>query len=729
MPNDLQSHIAFYLTGKRTGDALDPVEGLGLGPALLAGYRDLTQLRYDFPVVLGTRIESLRAVFDGALATLEAGPETDKIRKTALKLEREIRTLAAKGKTGRLSVLWDEAAKHIPNAKELGKLRSAIGIDGDVIDCDRGFAGRMVLHAWTIAQEKKGRAFRARIDRLVLCLNNILRADQAGSNAGRSADRLRASFGGGAASVIDFDAMSEILTKAVPESKISGSRRQRIRWAHDTLSKQSFYEAGGKPGLDFVFSSCARALQAYQMRLPQAAELAKAIAITQLEIAGDYNEAKHDRIFKDFGANGLDPRDLADLPDYLVRLDTAKMSASEVEHLVELLAAGLPIKVMVQTDDILQASPLSENHLAIGGRARQLAQAAMGMTDVFVLQTPASNLIRAKESLVRGLNYAGPALFSVFSGAGAESRSVAPYLVGAAALESRAFPAFAYDPSAGRDWASRFSLDGNSQADLDWPVQTFLYEDESLQRVSDELSFTLADFVALDHRFQRHFARVPKASWNGSLTTLTDTLRSQSSILNPQSSILPEKTPCLLMVDERGHLQKVLVSDALVRESARCLEMWHSLQELGGIHNSHAQLQLEYQQVAFEERLSKELAARKPEPVAATVAVPAPDTQHPAPAASEASVPVPVEEQRNTDEAYIETPRCTSCNECTQVNNKMFAYNENKQARIADLSAGTYRQLVEAAESCQVSIIHPGKPRNPNEPGLDDLIKRAEPFL
>jgi hypothetical protein len=43
--------------------------------------------------------------------------------------------------------------------------------------------------------------------------------------------------------------------------------------------------------------------------------------------------------------------------------------------------------------------------------------------------------------------------------------------------------------------------------------------------------------------------------------------------------------------------------------------------------------------------------------------------------------------------------------------------------------AGTYRQLVEAAESCQVSIIHPGKPRNPNEPGLDELLKRAEPFL
>ena len=58
----------------------------------------------------------------------------------------------------------------------------------------------------------------------------------------------------------------------------------------------------------------------------------------------------------------------------------------------------------------------------------------------------------------------------------------------------------------------------------------------------------------------------------------------------------------------------------------------------------------------------------------------------------------------------------------------MFAYDGNKQAHIKDPSAGTYRQLVEAAESCQVAIIHPGKPRDPNEPGLDELLKRAEAF-
>ena len=36
--------------------------------------------------------------------------------------------------------------------------------------------------------------------------------------------------------------------------------------------------------------------------------------------------------------------------------------------------------------------------------------------------------------------------------------------------------------------------------------------------------------------------------------------------------------------------------------------------------------------------------------------------------------------------------------------------------------------MVEAAEACQVSIIHPGKPWNPNEPGLEELLQRAEAF-
>ena len=58
----------------------------------------------------------------------------------------------------------------------------------------------------------------------------------------------------------------------------------------------------------------------------------------------------------------------------------------------------------------------------------------------------------------------------------------------------------------------------------------------------------------------------------------------------------------------------------------------------------------------------------------------------------------------------------------------MFAYNEDGLAYIKDARAGTYKQLVQAAEKCAPSVIHPGDPLNPDEPGLDKLVARAEKF-
>jgi ferredoxin len=195
-----------------------------------------------------------------------------------------------------------------------------------------------------------------------------------------------------------------------------------------------------------------------------------------------------------------------------------------------------------------------------------------------------------------------------------------------------------------------------------------------------------------------------------------------ASCLATDARGLPDKVPSLLMVDGANALHKVIVDEKLMREARRCLDTWHSLQELGGIHNSHAARVIARENKAREERERAEAQARERASVQ-----PAPTPPAAKPAATPATVPeAPVE--KASDEAYIESPRCTSCNECTNVNPRMFAYNENNQAYIKDLTAGTYAQLVEAAESCQVSIIHPGKPRDPDEPDLEALIKRAEPF-
>ena len=80
------------------------------------------------------------------------------------------------------------------------------------------------------------------------------------------------------------------------------------------------------------------------------------------------------------------------------------------------------------------------------------------------------------------------------------------------------------------------------------------------------------------------------------------------------------------------------------------------------------------------------------------------------------------------DEPWIDTPLCTSCNDCLKVNALLFVYNEEKQALLGDPKKGTYAQLVQAAELCPAKCIHPGMPLNPDEPGLDALIQRAAPF-
>ena len=549
-------------------------------------------------------------------------------------------------------------------------------------------------------------------------LSDILSAEFVRSKEGLSAERLRASFGAAHQGAFDFDAMSRLLADSTVNVPMPESRRRRVRGLLSALRAQRFFSPAGdgEKSVDvgepysFVFEKCSDAVAAYRERLPKMIELAKAIAVARLEIESEYSEARHDAFFAEFGDNGLDPEDLALFPDYLICLRAADLAASESDLVLQAFAAGMPAKIVVQTDDLLEQSPIGSEYVISGLRGRQLASTSIGFGTYYVLQSSSSSLFQLREQILRGISFSGPALFSVFSGA--SGAGIAPYLTAAAAAESRAFPAFTYDPSAGPDWASRFSLCANSQIDLDWPQQRLDYEDEEQQLISETLGFTLVDFAACDPRYARHFARVPRAKWTADLVPVTEFLAREPKDLS-------EKVPCLLMVDGDNRLQKVIVNDRLVQEARRCVEAWRSLQELAGVHNSHATRLLEQERKVWAEQSRPVAAPEEKKSDAASPEAPAAPNSEPAEAVAE----------KSSDDPYIETPRCTSCNECTQINDKMFGYDANKQASIINPDAGTYRQLVEAAESCQVSIIHPGKPRNPNEPDLDELKKRAEPFL
>jgi ferredoxin len=740
MEADLQACLTFHLIGRTPGADLPAIDALDLRPALLAGYRDLTALRYDFPVVLAQSgndtvfVHSLSGLIDDLLRDIASGEAADRVTRHVLRLERQMRTLVAQGEGGLLSDLWNTAAGRLGVRSDdrlrdsLDRARAALRIDGEVVDCDAALASRLLTHAWTTAQRQKARRFHDRVHALIVRLSELLRADVARSNEGRSPQNLRASVGSAHQDVFDFDVMSRVLATIAP-GPAPPDRSKRIGAIIATLESQRFYPAAdhldargdAREPYTFVFESCVAALTAYRERLPAVVEMAKAIALAELEIDGTVTDSARLGLVEALDADDVGLQDSTLFPDYLVLLRGDDMDPVEQTTTVEVLEAGLPMKVLVQIDDLYDGR--SAGHLGDGARGRRLATVAMGLNDVYVLQSSASQLFQSRDRIMRGIAGSAPALFSVFSGAVGASTDLPPYLVAAAAMESRAFPAFVYDPTAGPDWASRLDVRANPQANADWPVRRLTYEDSSHQRITEDVAFTLVDFLSCDRRYGRHLAGAPHDAGTGDLVPVSEWLATEPATM-------PTSIPAVWMADRDNVLHRVVVDAKLVRDARRCREAWHSLQELGGIHNSHAERLLARERQARQDTDAREQRDRENR----TQAAGTPSELVPAAATAGTSAPAPAavpnqEEARSSDEPYIETPRCSTCNECLQINGRLFAYNDNKQAYIADPSAGTYRQLVEAAESCQVSIIHPGKPRDPSEPGLEELLLRAGPFL
>jgi ferredoxin len=253
-------------------------------------------------------------------------------------------------------------------------------------------------------------------------------------------------------------------------------------------------------------------------------------------------------------------------------------------------------------------------------------------------------------------------------------------------------------PDAGANQAARFSLENNPQPEADWPIAPLEYSDEALQRACASTAFTFADFVLCDRRYARHFAVMPRDHWHAAMRPVADWLD-----LGEKEAA--ECVPYVLAIDPGDRLHRVTVDAPLMQAVRRNRILWRRLQEHGGIHNSHAERALARERAVWQEEKRRELDAARAETGAA------PNAQLPEPAGKALVTAAPAAAEaadaaRASDEPWIETARCTTCNECQIINDRMFAYNDNQQAYIKDADAGTYRELVEAAESCQVAIIH-----------------------
>ena len=235
--------------------------------------------------------------------------------------------------------------------------------------------------------------------------------------AGRPApDALRASLGGTHREVFDFNVMSRLVARNTPKDELPASRRRRIEGALAVLKGQPFYpdpRLADRPdapaSFRFRYDNCAAAAAAYRERLPMLADVVKAISIAELEADGGYVETRHDAFFAHFDERALIGRRHRDVPR-LSRVRAAdRADAPENAGMMDLLSAGLPVKVLVEATDLLEESSVGTGHFAFGVRQVRLANTATALGGVFVVQTVSSNLYALRERLAKAFAHRGAA--------------------------------------------------------------------------------------------------------------------------------------------------------------------------------------------------------------------------------------------------------------------------------------------------------------------------------
>jgi len=711
-------------------------------PAAFAGYRELAAVRYDFPLVLWERgaakvVQPLAGVLDDLIAaTAEA--ERDGVRSLLFGLEREIKRFTATSRYAQLSELWAcaadtlvaaaaEGAERERRAALLRAARASLGADGTVIECRADTARSVFAHAWDRLQADQVERERTSLERLTSGIEDILAADRALSPQAISPAALSASLGDQHAGGIDFEKLAAVLRTSKFHRPLAAARRRRLRQVLKVIKSELALLARGAGNgsrrrstrrLATTCGSCEEALALFQSEIDRMVGLLRAVRIARLEIDNRYREERHDAFFESFGPDQLTSEERRALPPVLVYLDGDAIQPGDQSALLDILAADLPIKVMIEVTRIPAGRLSASGPAAVGGWLERFAGMATTLEGTFVMQAAVSHLPALAADLVAGLGFEGPALFAIYTCPREPREDLAPYLLAAAAVESRAFPCFVSDPARGVRWAERFSIAHNPDPESEWPVHHIEFEHGDGRADAQDSAFTMVDFLACDPRFGGHFVPVGADSWHPDMIPVADYLRLGKAAA-------AAKVPYVLILDAGGGLRRAIVRRGPVSAVRRCMARWHSLQELAGIDNSHVRRALALERQRLEAEFESEKQALR---AAVPQATPEETDPASAPLADEGApltTAAPAPAERDPDQAWIETEMCTACNDCVDRNNLMFGYNEAKQAYIADLHAGSYRELIEAAENCPVCIIHPGKPWDLAEPGIDELMARA----
>ena len=479
------------------------------------------------------------------------------------------------------------------------------------------------------------------------------------------------------------------------------------------------------------------AMGIFEGHMSKMADGFKAIRKAELVINGQYQPATHDPIFTYFTWEQFTDEEWLLCPPVVALGGDGAMYDIGFQNLSRMMASGKPIKVVVVDTQVYsntggqactsgfigQVSDMAQYGKVWKGKSeprKEIGLIAMAHRNTFVLQSTLANTSQMIEGFIDGLMAKRPAIFNIYTTCQPEHGVADDLGVHQAklAMESRAYPIFQYNPAKGHKIEECLDLSGNPAMDLLWPTYKIKYTEFGMEKTM-EVAMTFADFALTEARFRKHFRKVPRDAWNDNMMVLSEFIE------------LPEADregifPYIWTVDKKQNLVRVLVAAPIVDSCEDRKNFWFMLKELAGLDK------VETSTVDIEDKVRKEVVGKIAQGLMQLAggngsAILELATQE------VTSLPVTAASGASTSNAeymapWLETESCTSCDECTKLNGKIFAYNNNKKAFIQNPNGGPYQDFVKAAEKCTARVIHPGLPADRSEKDIDKWIKRGEKF-
>ena len=779
---------------------------------LLAPYENMKAVSYDYPLWIAEKSENIpdglfmpvAELLHGALKTF--APEKNQaktLRDNIPRLEMYFRDVmsvsgqpekfeqilaSALEKTRIKLALTGEESKAFE--ADLKKLSSHLPVSGTVV----GFSGDAVFYVLAALLKANHSSAQTTVNeeikQLTSSLKELLLVEKSNLPDERKPERLQQSLGF-SSKLINPNSLAEVLPESASVS-MSPERMQRIQktleiisdpenrfWTKDALLlvHESNYKRSGFSWEDcFPDSSVSSykdgsaaetAAEIFEKQMEIASKIIAAIRIAKMEIDDHYRTEIHDQFFQNFNWKRMGQEELSLVPPVIL-LEEESSLKDNPQVLSRLLLSAKPINVIVLKNSPLQnnteifSSLNPEDDQAFGFR-QELGLLAVSHRKAFVSQASVSHLEHLIQSLSTGIKTGLPSFFNVLAPTTTADQADQTFLVAGAAVESREFPLFSYDPNRGLEWGSRFLVSANPQAEQEWPIYELPVTSTDGTESSLSLAFTPADFMVLRADAKNFYLDVPAQFWS------EDSMLPLAEYLRLPLKDTHDKLPFLWTLDEQRVLHRILPNIILTEICRERLDAWSFVQDFGGSNNYHAKVaaeqeraeaavetekkiaELEVKHQAELEQVRQQTAGEAMERLTAVLMDLDPLSVLPSGKAVKAAKPEEltpmksaeqnlaqlvedteedeeVADEEISEEAWLETFRCTTCNECTEMSPAVFDYNEDKQAFIKDINAGTFKELVLAAEECPAKCIHPGQPLNPEEAGLEELIKRAAVF-